>query len=187
MKCSVFIASSVDGYIADPEGGVGWLESAGDPTVGLGSDSDMGFNTYIQSVDCMVMGRKSMETISAMNLSREQWPYGNIPIVVLSNTVKVCPENLRGKVEMYAGDLSKLIENLENRGLKHAYIDGGSTITAFLNSKLIDEMTITKAPVLLGEGVLLFGKLERPIKLHASNAISFPNEFVQLKYRVNYS
>ena len=162
MKCSVYIATSVDGYIATPDGGVDWLHTAGNLDADMGSE-DMGFQSYMDSVDCMIMGRKCMEMISSMNLTPEQWPYGDVRIVVLSNTVKEPPENLRGKIEMYSGDIQELILKLESSGFKHAYIDGGSTITSFVNLELINEMTITKAPVLLGEGIPLFGKINKSV------------------------
>jgi dihydrofolate reductase len=185
MKCSVYIATSADGYIATPGGGVDWLHTAGNLEADMGSE-DMGFQSFIDSVDCMIMGRKCMEIISSMNLASEQWVYGDMRIVVLSNTVKEPPENLRGKVEMYSGDIQDLILQLEGSGFKHAYIDGGSTITSFINRKLIDEMTITKAPVLLGEGIPLFGKINQSVKLENAKATAFPNEFIQVKYSVNY-
>lgn len=186
MKCSVYIATSADGYIATTEGAVDWLHSAGDSEADMGNNSDMGFAAFMASVDCMIMGRKCMEMISSMNLPPEQWPYGDIHIVVLSNTIKTPPENLQGKVEMFSGEISDLVNDLENKGLKHAYIDGGSTITSFLNLKLIDEMTITKAPILLGAGIPLFGKLDNQIKLVNSKAEAFENNFIQTKYEVNY-
>ena len=185
MKCSVYIATSVDGYIATPEGGVDWLHTSGNLEVDMGSE-DMGFQSFMDSVDCMIMGRKCMEMISSMNLTSEQWIYGDMRIVVLSNTMKEPPENLRGKVEMYSGDIQNLVLNLESCGLKHAYIDGGSTITSFINLKLINEMIITKVPVLLGEGIPLFGKINQIIKLENAKASVFPNDFVQVKYSVNY-
>ncbi|MCG7873749.1 MAG: dihydrofolate reductase family protein [Candidatus Thiodiazotropha lotti] len=186
MKCSVYIATSVDGYIATPEGAVDWLHSAGNLETDMGDDLDMGFGSFIESVDCMVMGRKCMDMISSMNLSLEQWPYGDIHIAVLSNTVRTPPENLKGKVEMFSGKITDLVKTLESKGFKHAYIDGGSTITSFLNHRLIDEMIITRAPVLLGEGIPLFGKLDNQIRLVNSEAKAFANDFIQIKYRVNY-
>ncbi len=186
MKCSVYIATSADGYIATTEGAVDWLHSSGNPEADMGDNPDMGFGAFMASVDCMIMGRKCMEMISSMNLPPEQWPYGDIHIVVLSNTIKTPPENLKGKVEMFSGEITDLLKELESKGLKHAYIDGGSTITSFLNLKLIDEMTITRAPVLLGGGVPLFGKLDNQIKLVDSKATAFANDFIQIKYRVNY-
>ena len=185
MKCSVYIATSADGYIATPDGGVDWLHTAGNLEVDMGSE-DMGFQSFMDSVDCMIMGRKCMEMISSMTLTSEQWFYGDMRIVVLSNTVKEPPENLRGKVEMYSGDIQELILKLENSGFKHAYIDGGATITSFINLKLINEMTITKVPVLLGEGIPLFGKINKSVKLENAKTSAFSNDFIQVKYNVNY-
>ncbi len=186
MKCSVFIATSADGYIATISGDVDWLEKAGKIDAEMGDFSDMGFNNYISSIDCMIMGRKCMEKISSFNLPPERWPYGDIPIFALSNTVKEAPENLKGKVEMYSGEIPVLISRLESEGFQHAYVDGGATITSFINQELIDEMTITHAPVLLGGGISLFGKTKSPIQLEDSQAKAYPNDFIQIKYKVNY-
>jgi dihydrofolate reductase len=186
MKCSVFIATSADGYIATEDGGVEWLESAGNLDVDMGEQADMGFGNYIANVDCMIMGRKCMEKISSFNLTTEQWPYGNRRIIALSNTVTAPPANLKNKVEMYSGDIHELINQLENSGFKHAYIDGGTTITSFINLELINEMSITRAPVLLGCGRPLFGKMNKQIKLEGARAIAYPNDFIQVQYNVSY-
>ena len=186
MKCSVFIATSVDGFIAKEDGGVDWLHTAGKPEIDMGDQADMGMNDYMSTVDCMIMGRKCMDMISSMNLTPEQWPYGTIKIIALSNTIKEAPDNMKGKVEMYSGNLQTLISNLENEGFKHAYIDGGTTIQAFINLKLINEITITKAPILLGKGKSLFGEIYKDIKLEEGKTIAFPNDFIQIKYKVNY-
>ncbi|NRA73009.1 MAG: dihydrofolate reductase family protein, partial [Gammaproteobacteria bacterium] len=92
-----------------------------------------------------------------------------------------------GKVEMYAGDIETLVNKLSAQGLKHAYIDGGATITSFINLKLINEMTITRAPILLGDGIPLFGKLNQGIMLENADSVTFPNDFIQVKYQVNYA
>ncbi|MEH6567880.1 MAG: dihydrofolate reductase family protein [Halioglobus sp.] len=186
MKCSVYIATSADGYIATLDGGVDWLHTTGNAEADMASNADMGFGDFIGSVDCMIMGRKCMEVISSMNLQAEQWPYGDIHIVVLSKSVKEPPKNLTGKVEMFSGDITALVKTLESKGFRHAYIDGGATITSFLNLKLINEMTITKAPILLGEGIPLFGKIGSRINLEQSEARAFPNDFIQIKYSANY-
>ena len=185
MKCSVYIATSIDGYIATPDGGVDWLHTSGNLEAEMGSE-DMGFQSFMDSVDCIIMGRKCMEMISSMNITSEQWPYGDVRIVVLSNTVKEPPENLSGKIEMYSGNIQELIIKLESSGFKHAYIDGGTTITSFINLELINEMTITKSPVLLGEGIPLFGKINKNVKLEKAKVSAFPNDFIQVKYSVNY-
>ncbi|MCG7587597.1 dihydrofolate reductase family protein [Photobacterium sp. OFAV2-7] len=182
MKCSVYIATSVDGFIAKKDGSVDWLHTAGKPDV----EVDTGWDDYLASVDCLIMGRSTMEVISAMNLTAEQWPYGDIRIIVLSNTLKEAPDNMKGRVEMYSGDIDTLVTRLENEGHQHAYIDGGATIQTFLNLELINEMIITRAPVLLGEGIPLFGKTSKEIRLEQAKATAFANDFVQVTYMVNY-
>ncbi len=186
MKCSVYIATSADGYIATLDGNVDWIHTAGNEKADMTSNPDMGFGNFMASVDCMVMGRKCMEMISSMNLTPEQWPYGDTHIVVLSNTITTPPENMKGKVEMFSGEITDLVKKLENKGFRHTYIDGGSTITSFLNHRLINEMTITRVPLLLGAGIPLFGKLGNQINLAESEATAFANDFVQVKYKINY-
>jgi len=185
MKCSVFIATSADGYIATPDGGVDWLHTAGDLKANIGSE-DMGFQAYMDSVDSMIMGRKCMEMISSFNLTPEQWPYGHTRIFVLSNTLKEAPDNLKDKVEMYSGEIPALMSQLEREGFQHVYIDGGTTITSFLNLELINEITITQIPIILGGGIPLIGKTNKHIKLEDSQATVYPNDFIQIKYNVNY-
>ncbi len=180
MKCSVFIVTSADGYIATKTGDITWLEKAGKTEITV----DMGFNDFLQAIDCIIMGRKTMEKISSFNLTQEQWPYGNTRIFVLSRKLKAPPENLKSKVEMYSGKIPVLISRLEEEGYHHAYIDGGSTITSFLNLGLIDEMIITQAPILLGEGIPLFGKLHKNIMLSDTQVKVYPNDFIQQKYTV---
>lgn len=186
MKCSVFIATSADGYIATKDGGVDWLHTAGNASADMADNLDMGFSAFIASVDCMIMGRRCMEIIASMNLSPEQWPYGNIPIVVLSRTIETVPESLKGKVELFDGEIVDLLNQLTNKGLKHAYVDGGATITSFINHKLINSLTITQVPILLGNGIPLFGQLTHPIKLEKAKAIAFANDFIQISYQVKY-
>lgn len=187
MKCSAYIATSADGYIATLDGGVDWLHSAGNTDADMSDNPDMGFKGYISSVDCMIMGRKCMEVISSFDLTPEQWPYGDIKIYALSNTLTKPPKNLLGKVEIYNGDINVLVDTLDKEGFTHAYIDGGTTITAFINKQLMNEITITKAPILLGEGLPLFGKISNQITLTQAKATQFANDFIQVNYHVNYS
>jgi dihydrofolate reductase len=100
--------------------------------------------------------------------------------------VKEPPETLKDKVEMYSGDLLELVTKLERGGFKHAYVDGGETIQSLLNFKLINEITLIQIPVLLGEGKPLFGKTNQDIRLEKPEANAFPNDFVQLHYKVSY-
>ncbi len=185
MKCSVFIATSADGFIAKKDGSVDWLHTAGKQDVDLGDDADMGFKQFMASVDCMIMGRKCMDMIHSMQLTEQQWPYGNTRIIVLSNTLTQLPE-FPGKVELYSGDIKALLKNLESQGHHSAYVDGGTTIQGFINLELINQMTITRAPILLGEGIALFGKTQKDIKLTQCSAKAYANDFIQEHYKVNY-
>jgi len=187
MKCSVFIAVSVDGFIARADGSVDWLETAGKPEAGMGGAPYVDFASYMATVDCMIMGRKCMEMISSFNLRPDQWPYGSTRIIVLSRTAKEPPENLTGKVEMYSGSLPELVTQLDNEGYLHAYIDGGTTIQSFINLRLIDEMTITQIPILLGEGKPLFGRLEKDVRLENVTSVTCPSDYVQIHYKVRYN
>jgi dihydrofolate reductase len=186
VKCSVFIATSVDGFIAREDGSVDWLDTAGNPEADMGDQADMGFNKFIESVDCMIMGRGTLEVLSGFDLTPEQWPYRDARVIALSSTLTHPPDNLKDRVEMYSGDLCELIAGLESKGHSHAYVDGGKTIQSFLDLKLIDEIILTRAPVILGEGIPVFRKTRQSIKLENSKAEAFPNDFVQLHYTVSY-
>ncbi len=186
MKCSAFIATSVDGFIARPDGSVDWLETAGQTDVDLGPQADMGMNAYMASIDCIIMGRKCMETIAGFNLTPEQWPYGDTRIIVLSNSITEVPKHLKETVEIYAGTIPALLTQLESEGYTHAYVDGGATIQSFLNLQLISEITITRAPIILGEGIPLFGPSSQSIQFKQAKAVAYTNDFVQVHYHVSY-
>ena len=184
MRCSVFIATSADGYIATGDGDVSWLETSGDATAELGDNADMGFEHFFSSVDCMIMGRKTMEKLSSFNLTAEQWPYGDTPIFVISQSQNVAPDNLRDHVIMCGDTIDDVVADLRKKGFTHAYVDGGALVTAFLNLGLINEMTITQAPILLGEGIPLFGHLTVPVHLEQAQVKAYANGFVQKHYLV---
>ena len=192
MKCSIFIAPSADGYIANEEHKLKYLEISAKTLNNKEEESELmehfnlSFKNFLKDIDCMIIGRKLMEVISSFNLSDDDWPYGKIKIIVLSKTLINIPSNLKNKVEIYKDTIPKLIKQLEKEGLTHAYIDGGITITSFLNEKLINEMTITQAPILLGSGISLFGKINHQIILENAQATTFPNNFIEIKYTLNY-
>lgn len=188
MKCSAFIAMSTDGYIAALDGGVDWLESAGNTaTAERKSIWDGGFEAYIETVDCMIMGRKCMEKIASFDLSPQQWPYRDIPIFALSKSLRETPENLVGKVEMFSDGIPALLEKLASAGYEHAYIDGGATITSFTRHGLLNEICVTQVPLLLGEGIPLFGSIGRSVALSAARATVFSNDFIQWRYQISYA
>ncbi len=186
MKCSVFIATSLDGYIATEDGGVDWLDTAGCLDADMGDRADGGFNEFMETVDCVIMGRGTLEVLSGFDLTPEQWPYPNARVIGLSNTLKEPPENLSDLVEISSGPIQELVETLKQEGYKHAYVDGGKTIRSFLGLRLISDMTLTLAPVILGGGIPLFGKTPKNVRLETKKAEVFPNGFVQLQYKVSY-
>lgn len=149
----VYVASSLDGFIARPDGGLDWLENLGDP------DDDYGFEDFMSKIDALVMGRNTFETV----LSFRQWPY-NKPVFVLSNTLHKLPEKLQKKVQIMSGDPKRIVRDLNLKGFINLYIDGGITIQSFLRNDLIDEMIITTVPTILGEGLPLFNELKGDLK-----------------------
>lgn len=151
MANIVFIATSIDGYIADKDGGLDWLHSVPNP-----DNVDMGFGPLMEQVDALVMGRNTLEMVLSFDVD---WPYSK-PVFVLSNTMTEVPEGYQDKVFLINGELTQVVADLNQQGYHDLYIDGGITIQNFLKQELIDQLTITTIPVLLGGGVKLFGDLE---------------------------
>ncbi|MHA2163218.1 MAG: dihydrofolate reductase family protein [Candidatus Thorarchaeota archaeon] len=151
MANYVYIATSLDGFIATSDGGLDWLEEIPNP-----EKNDFGYAEFMSGIDAIVMGRKTFEKI----LTFDFWPYVK-PVYVLSKSKINVPEELENKVKIVTGNPKKLIGQLKELGHQNLYIDGGITIQGFLEEDLIDEMIITRVPVLLGNGLPLFGKLTR--------------------------
>lgn len=168
----VFIATSLDGYIADKNGDLEWLNSYPAPAEG-----DAGFSDFISSIDAIVMGRNTFEKVLSFGI---EWPYSK-KVFILSNTLKRVDSSLSGRVEIIQGDLKVLIQSLNQKGFKELYIDGGQVIQSFLKLDLIDEMTITKVPILLGAGIPLFQNISSSRWTHVKTE-TFSNGMVQSKY-----
>ncbi len=177
MKCSVFIAASLDGYIARPDGDIEWLHRPEYETAEL---KGVTYESFIATVDALVMGRKTLEKV----LSFPEWPYEGKPVIVLSHQQLEIPAHLEGKVEVMAGDVTTLVATLAERGMRHLYIDGGQTIQAFLDSGLINELIITRIPVLLGQGIPLFSQIGSEHELRHVGTYVSDNGFVQSRYEV---
>ena len=174
MSNTVYIATSIDGYIAREDGTIDWLMELPNP-----NNSDYGFSVFLERIDGIIMGRKSFETVLGFN----EWPYAKpVPVFVLSNSLVELPGKLSVKVEIVKGELKRIIESLRDRGINNLYIDGGKTIQSFLNEDLIDEMIITRVPILLGSGIPLFGKNNLELKFEHVETEVHNNVLVRSKY-----
>jgi dihydrofolate reductase len=177
IKCSVFIAASVDGFIARPDGDIEWLHRATYETAEL---NGVTYECFIATVDALVMGRKTLENV----LSFPQWPYEDTLVIALSRQPLQIPAHLKGKVELMAGDVTTLVAKLAERGMKHLYIDGGQTVQAFLEAGQVNDLIITRIPVLLGQGIPLFSRFGREPELRHMGTYESDNGFVQSQYQV---
>ena len=176
MKASVFIATSLDGYIAREDGAIDWLPTGADTKF-----EDYGYADFMKSVDALVMGRKTYETVRGFG---GDWPYGVKPVVVLTSKKVQIPKELSKFVTTMAGKVSAIISHLETLGVKHIYVDGGLTIQKFLDAGAIDRLIITRIPVLIGKGIPLFGPVEQDIKLSHVATKTYPSGLVQTEYFV---
>lgn len=176
MKVSVYIATSLDGFIARENGDIDWLPAEGAD----GTGEDYGYREFIDSVDYLVMGRYTYEKALTFN----EWPYLNKPVIVLSSKAVNIPESIAGAVESMSCSPPDLVYRLAERGARHLYVDGGRTIQQFLAAGLIQQLIITRVPVLIGSGIQLFGPLERDIVLRHIETRQFKSGLVQSRYEI---
>jgi dihydrofolate reductase len=172
MTCSVFIGTSLDGFIARPNGSFDFLpEGGGEPH---------GYNEFIATIDALVIGRNTFETVLAF----PEWPYGDKRVVVLSSRPIDLSTVRGGVVEQMAGPPAEIVSKLAASGAHHLYIDGGITIQNFLRAGLIQRLTITRVPVLIGEGIPLFGVLPQDVRLRHVATQYYPSGLVKSEYEV---
>ena len=173
-KNSVFIVASLDGYIADKNGGLDWLQAIPNP-----DNDDMGYVAFTNTIDALVMGRKTFETVCGFDVD---WPYKK-PVFVLSKTLKEIPESHQGKAFLVKGTLTEILDQIHNKGFSRLYIDGGTTIQNFLKEDLIDELVLSTIPVLLGGGSPLFSKLSDKLKFELIGTKTYLNQITQSHYK----
>jgi dihydrofolate reductase len=171
MKLSVFVGTSLDGFIARRNGEYDFLPvDGGEPH---------GYDEFMSSVDTIVMGRNTFEVVAKL----VGWPYHNKRVVVLSRR----PLNLSGinaPVEQMSGEPAQIAHRLSAGGAKHVYVDGGLTVQEFLRAGQIHELTITRVPVLIGEGISLFGRVPKDINLRHINTRQYESGLVTSQYEV---
>jgi|SRR4051812_38525623 dihydrofolate reductase len=172
MKLSVFCGVSVDEFLARPNHALDFLHT--------GEQVPHGFKQFYDSVDVVVIGRRTFEVV----LTFGKWFYGKKPVVVLSSRPIDFSSVKAGVVERMSGEPQKIAAQLKARGFKHAYIDGGITIQRFLAAGVIGRLIITRVPVLIGEGIPLFGPLPRDISLRHVATRCYKGGLVQSEYEV---
>jgi dihydrofolate reductase len=172
VKLSVFCGVSVDGFLARPDHALDFLDA--------GEQEPHGFEEFYGGVDVVVIGRKTFEVV----LTFGKWFYGTKPIVVLSSRPLDFSSIEGGAVEQMSNEPAEVVKQLESRGFKHAYIDGGITIQRFLAAGCIDRLVITRVPVLIGVGIPLFGPLPRDIALRHIETRSYKGGLVQSEYEI---
>jgi dihydrofolate reductase len=172
MTVSVFIGTSLDGFIARPNGSFDFLpEGGGEPH---------GYNEFIATIDALVIGRKTFDTVLAF----PEWPYGKKRVVVLSSRPIDFSTVRGGIVEQLGGPPAEIVSKLAATGARHLYVDGGITIQNFLRAGLVDRITITRVPVLIGEGIPLFGTLQHDVHLRHVATQQYPSGLVKSEYEV---
>ena len=172
----VFIAVSLDGFIARPGGDIDWLLQRDDP------DEDHGYAAFIADKDMIVMGRESYQKI----LTLGPWPYDR-PVLVLSSQLATTPvpDTLKDKVRFADSSPTSVMALLAQENVHRVYLDGGRVVQSFLRDGLVADMVITTVPVLIGSGRPLFGALPQDINLTLLSSRSFPSGLVQSTYRLN--
>ncbi len=177
LKVSAFVAVSLDGFIARSEDELDWLDEANSC---VSEGEDCGYNAFMDSVDILVMGRKTYEKVILF----KQWPYLNKQVIVLSSKKIDIPEKLSKTVSYSFESPDELCQRLDKKGIKHIYVDGGVTIGRFLGEGLLDEITITLIPIVLGRGKSLFNDTYKDISFRHISTKTYDFGFVQIKYEV---
>ena len=172
MMVSVFIGTSLDGYIARPNGEFDFLPAGG--------GEPHGYDEFIASVDALVIGRKTFDTVLAF----PDWPYGDKRVVVLSSRPLDLSAVHNGVVEQMAGPPAEIVAQLAARGAHRLYVDGGITIQGFLRAGLVQRLIITRVPVLIGEAIPLFGAHPRAVRHQHVATQQYPSGLVKSEYRI---
>ena len=173
MSNIVYIATSLDGFIARKDGSLDWLTEVPNP-----DGDDFGFGAFMERIDAVVMGRNTFEAVVRFG----EWPYTK-PVFVLSTTMTALRDGYGERAEIIRGDLRYVVDYLFRRGYSDLYIDGGRTIQSFLAEDLIDELIITRVPVVLGSGIPLFADMDLDLIFEHAGTEVFNDALVKSTYR----
>jgi dihydrofolate reductase len=172
MTVSVFVGTSLDGFIARTNGDLDFLPPGG--------GEPHGYDEFIASVDAIVIGRKTFETV----LTLGPWPYSKKRVVVLSSHPVDLSAATGAEVEQMAGPPAQIVAQLAATGAHHLYVDGGITVQQFLRAGLVQRLIITRVPVLIGAGIPLFGALPHDIQLRHVGTRQYASGLVSSEYQV---
>ena len=172
LTTHVYIGASLDGYIARKDGSFEWLLKFADQAA---VDS---YAEFMLGIDVIVIGRGTFETV----LGFPEWPYDR-PTVVLSRSLKEIPPELKERATLSEREPKDLLNELAESGFRSAYVDGGKVIQSFLAADLIDELTVARVPVLIGDGISLFGQLDSDLEFEHERTASYPNGLIRSYYR----
>lgn len=176
VETVVYIATSLDGFIARPDGGIDWL---GDPQEG----EDYGWADFHASIDGVLLGRKTFDTARGFLAAGYPWIYGELPVTVWSRSQVAAPAGCPETVRFTAQGAADLLEDLAARGQRRVYVDGGQTIQTLLRAGLVDAMVLTRIPVLIGQGIPLFGPLDADLRWRHEKTQTWPTGLVKSWYR----
>ena len=174
----VFMATSLDGFVARKDHSLDWLMKQDS------SPEDNGYDEFIESVAGLVMGSGSFKTVASF----DAWPYSK-PVVVMSSSLSQAdiPTELDGKVEITRLGPKELMDSLNSKGWTRAYVDGGRIVQSFIRAGLVDDMTVTFVPILIGNGLRLFGEIDSDIDLKLVTSQAFDSGLVSNHYKLLYS
>ncbi len=177
VRCSVFCAVSLDGFIARKDGALDWLK----PAESTLPPADTGYTAFMDSVDYVVVGRNTFDVVLSMG---EAWFYPK-PVYVLTSRPLELPSRVKSQVEFGRRTPVELVALMEKRGATRLYVDGGKTIQDFLKAGLIDDLVLTQIPILIGDGIPLFGPLGKDVRLTIESSRVLSGGAVQTTYRVD--
>lgn len=177
----VFIATSIDGFIAEPDGGLDWLTDPPPETRHVaahrGQDAPPGYEEFTAGMSHLVMGRGTYEKV----LTFDHWPYDRFEVLVISTTL---PQAGDDRVAVLRS-LAEACSLLETDRATAVYVDGGQIVSEFLTAGLIDELTIARAPVILGDGLPLFHRLPHSVRLLHVGTSTTDTGMTNTRYRID--
>jgi dihydrofolate reductase len=173
MRTTIYMGMSLDGFVARADDRLDFLPAPPD-------GDEHGFSAFLATVDVIVMGRRTLEVVLSFGL--KHWPYRQTPLIVLSRSLTLPPAGSPTTVSLRSGEPAALLHSLAAEGIEHVYVDGARTARAFLAEGLVDRLIVTHVPVLIGEGLSLWGRLPRDIRLTLLESRVQPGGLVQSVY-----